>query len=32
MLYIHKTQTDTKIYYIQGHLSMQVSAAAYAST
>jgi hypothetical protein len=29
---IHKTQTDTKFYYIQGHLSMQDSAAAYAST
>jgi hypothetical protein len=26
------TQTDTKFYYIQGHLSMQDSAAAYAST
>jgi hypothetical protein len=29
---IHKTQTDTKFYYIQGNLSMQDSAAAYAST
>jgi hypothetical protein len=29
---IHKKQTDTKFYYIQGHLSMQDSAAAYAST
>jgi hypothetical protein len=29
---IHQTQTDTKLYYIQGHLSMQDSAAAYAST
>jgi hypothetical protein len=29
---IHKTQTDTKFYYIQGHLSMQDSPAAYAST
>jgi hypothetical protein len=29
---IHKTQTDTKFYYIQSHLSMQVSRAAYAST
>jgi hypothetical protein len=29
---IHKTQTDTKFYYIQRHLSMQNSAAAYAST
>jgi hypothetical protein len=29
---IHKTQSDTKFYYIQGHLSMQDSAAAYAST
>jgi hypothetical protein len=29
---IHKTQTDTKFNYIQGHLSMQDSAAAYAST
>jgi hypothetical protein len=29
---IHKTQTDTKFYYIQGHLSMQDSATAYAST
>jgi hypothetical protein len=28
---IQKTQTDTKFYYIQGHLSMQDSAAAYAS-
>jgi uncharacterized membrane protein len=28
---IQKTQTDTKFYYIQGHLSMQGSAAAYAS-
>jgi hypothetical protein len=29
---IHKTQTDSKFYYIQGHLSMQDSAAACAST
>jgi hypothetical protein len=29
---IHKTQTDTKFYYIQGHMSMQDSAAAYALT
>jgi hypothetical protein len=29
---IHKTQTDTKFYYIQGRLSMQDSATAYAST
>jgi hypothetical protein len=29
---IHKTQTDTKFYYIQGHLSVQDSASAYAST
>jgi hypothetical protein len=29
---IHKTQTDTKFYYIQGRLSMQDSAAAHAST
>jgi hypothetical protein len=29
---IHKTQTDTKFYYKQRHLSMQNSAAAYAST
>jgi ascorbate-specific PTS system EIIC-type component UlaA len=28
---IHKTQTYTKFYYIQGHLSMQDSAAAHAS-
>jgi hypothetical protein len=28
---IHKTQADTKFYYIQGHMSMQDSAAAYAS-
>jgi hypothetical protein len=29
---IHKPQTYTKFYYIQGHLSMQDRAAAYAST
>jgi hypothetical protein len=29
---IHETQTGTKFYYIQGHLSMQDSAAAHAST
>jgi hypothetical protein len=29
---IHKTQTDTKFCYIQGHMSMQDSAAVYAST
>jgi hypothetical protein len=29
---IHKTQTDTKFYYIQGHLSMQDSAAEQSSS
>jgi hypothetical protein len=29
---IHKTQPDTNFYYIKGHLSMQDSATAYAST
>jgi hypothetical protein len=32
IIHFHKTQTDSKFYYIEGHLSMQDSAAAYAST